>query len=89
MQDTTKNFETFLKSLNILPKNREAITQFYIQSIREEELITKDPGSLEAYLDQIVEMFKNHPDLDSKTYKDYIKMVFTKMVKVRREAIKK
>ena len=81
-QNIVNNFGLFLSSLKIPSEKKDKIIQFFINSIKENELIKKvGDTSFYEYCDQIIEMISNNQDCSKQTFRDYIAMVFGKVQK--------
>lgn len=80
---TVQRLITFLKNIGEPVGRIQRIVEFYMNNLREEVFtksykpkLTEEQQSI--YLDQIIGMIQQNPNLDKQIYRDYIKLVFDK-----------
>ena len=74
-------FDSFVLSLGIAPEKRKRLLDWFLNYQREQLVPVALKSSevvLNQYLDQVLDMFKNHKNLPDDVYKDYLKLVFEK-----------
>ena len=91
--DKILQFTNYLKNVGIPDSKLDKITNWFIQYQRDMQ-VQQQSGSenetssdlIEQYCEQIVVMFKNYPELTIDTYKNYLKLVFEKLLNLSKEA---
>lgn len=77
-------FVDFLDSVGLSPSKKALVTNWFFNFQRDqlqEQHSAPDESAMERYLNEILKMFKEHPDLPDDTYKNYIRLAFEKIYK--------
>lgn len=77
----------YIKRFNLSKNKTDELTNYVINMIRNSKQL--DPidvsdVTVDQYFSQIINMIKNHPELSNSTYKNYIKFVFEKVMKIEK-----
>ena len=87
--DRVLQFATFLKSIGMQLSKQDRVLNWFIQYQRDTQVQSQITSSTdlenleEEYCEQIIAMFKNYPDLTVETCKNYLKLVFSKLLEKR------
>ena len=78
--ETVNVFAKFLDETGVSKNQKNKILDFYIALLKQEEFQKKCRDiDFEEYCKQIISMVSENPDLNLKTYIDYITLVFGKV----------
>lgn len=77
-------FSSYLKTIGVSQNKIDKIMDYLVNWERNllfnlNNSIKLDENLINAYTNQIVNMFKEHPDIDENIYKNYIKFILEKL----------